>query len=640
MKRLCFLLFILIHLVEGVDFCPWGCGKNFTDERVTAIGYLFWDCVDRTKFLEFPGCEIKQRDEFGDDITEIGFYKFPGTLIEWDVCEYFPSGNVSFICPFAKENYKAFSFRREVYSKKIRTPCPYHADPLNFLPCPHPWEACSHCRKNVQATNWVDDQIFASEYLGMIKLFSVLENDINFVFNITLRFLKLELIANKGLLETKTLSLGYRQDEQSPQLLLEEIQELREKIIKLSEELEKTQEQLVFKLGVVEETKNQVDQIYADIYKSCEEKHGLLHSMYYEAMRKFQNGSIEEALENILQLITKAKEMGMETSIDKEVYLQKGIIESELGQYLQAIDTLTRHLDKVLYDREAYFERAVAYFETGQFDQAFEDFIKSHEESTPVHPWTPLTFEYASGLTEGILAGSAFGVENFIPSTLSSATSLCHGIWALIKNPQKASLELVNATQACVQFVKAHSSSEIAQILVPELKELVNDWDILPDSKRGHLTGYIIGKYGIDIFVVGSSSKFFNAYRNLKKANNILAFELAALNKENKTLLLAEASRNLELKKGNIKHFDIKKVLNKERTQVHIFNSEHNLEKLGDRFTVIQKVTQEVFKADKIGLIPQAGPFEISAIIDGHYTVIRGAVVEGELKYSTIFIPK
>jgi len=57
------------------------------------------------------------------------------------------------------------------------------------------------------------------------------------------------------------------------------------------------------------------------------------------------------------------------------------------------------------------------------------------------------------------------------------------------------------------------------QILVPELKELINDWDILPDNKRGHLTGYIIGKYGVDIFVVGTSSKFFNAYRNLKKAN-------------------------------------------------------------------------------------------------------------------------
>ena len=37
-----------------------------------------------------------------------------------------------------------------------------------------------------------------------------------------------------------------------------------------------------------------------------------------------------------------------------------------------------------------------------------------------------------------------------------------------------ASQELVNATQVCIQFVKAHSSSEIAQILVPELKELVN----------------------------------------------------------------------------------------------------------------------------------------------------------------------
>jgi tetratricopeptide (TPR) repeat protein len=639
MKSIIFILF-LISTLEGRDRCPWGCGESQMDERLQKIGYSLWDCIEQTKFLDY---EYRDGiDNLNADCLEIVFYGQPSYRIDWHVIRFFPSHkNPSYCCPFAKEEYLSFAFQRAFYLKKDSFSCRWHPDPfLDNWRHFYPWSRCKQCRKGIKAEFSFDEWVEVDQYPQMIELFSLLENDINSVFNFRLSVLKLGIIETKTLLDTKTGALAQASNEYDLNLLQKELQELQKKVAELSAELDQVNNQLAAKLDIVEQSREKIDAIYADIYTSCEQKHGIFHGIYYEALRKFQSGNIEEALEKIIELISKAKEMGMETSIDKEVYLKKGVIESELGRYYQAIDTLTQHLGKFLYDREAYFERAVAYFETGQFDQAFEDFIKSRQQSTPVNAWNPLTFDYASSLTEGVLSGSAEGITNFIPSTLSSATHICHGIWTFIKNPKVASQELVDASRACVQFVKAHSSAEIAQVLVPELKELVNDWDILPDSERGRLTGYIIGKYRIDVFAVGASSKFFNVYRNLKRANNVLAFELAAFNKENKALILAEASRNLELKKGQIKHFDIKKVLNREKKQSHIFDPKHNLDKLGDDFSVMQKVTQEVFRADQLGLIPHSGPFEITVVIDGYHTVVRGAIVEGELNYSTIFIPK
>ncbi|MEK7339481.1 MAG: hypothetical protein AABZ92_02065, partial [Verrucomicrobiota bacterium] len=86
--------------------------------------------------------------------------------------------------------------------------------------------------------------------------------------------------------------------------------------------------------------------------------------------------------------------------------------------------------------------------------------------------------------------------------------------------------------QACIQFVKDHTSAEVLTSLVPELKELIETWDTLEKPKRGEMTGHIIGKYGVDIFAGVGLTKGMKLYRELKKANNLLTFEALATSKK------------------------------------------------------------------------------------------------------------
>lgn len=94
--------------------------------------------------------------------------------------------------------------------------------------------------------------------------------------------------------------------------------------------------------------------------------------------------------------------------------------------------------------------------------------------------------------------------------------------------------------------------------LVPELQECLAKWNKLDDYTKGKYIGYIIGKYGVDIFIGAGSVKAIKLYRDLRKANALMTFETASISPKLAKEVLEraakeEAIRNKILKSGNLK---------------------------------------------------------------------------------------
>ncbi len=118
-----------------------------------------------------------------------------------------------------------------------------------------------------------------------------------------------------------------------------------------------------------------------------------------------------------------------------------------------------------------------------------------------------------------------------------------NGLWAFVCSPVDVSQEMINTAYAIGEFVSAHSAEECFQCVVPELRELSLSWDILNDHDRGQKIGYIIGKYGVDIFATGGVLKGIHKVRAMKRANTMLTLESCAASEANQAIILEESAR-------------------------------------------------------------------------------------------------
>ena len=58
-----------------------------------------------------------------------------------------------------------------------------------------------------------------------------------------------------------------------------------------------------------------------------------------------------------------------------------------------------------------------------------------------------------------------------------------------------------------------------------QLREIVQTWHDLDYKTRGQKMGYLIGKYGLDIFIPLAAAKGINKYQTVRRANAMLTFE-------------------------------------------------------------------------------------------------------------------
>lgn len=301
------------------------------------------------------------------------------------------------------------------------------------------------------------------------------------------------------------------------------------------------------------------------IYSQCLAKHPHPKIFYERGMVFFHRGDTLDSLEDIRKFIAYAENYHYHDLLTSDLYLKEGRLLSECLSYDEAIVALTRAIEKDSANKDAYFERAIAYFEAGDFSNALSDYLASGIHPKKMDPnkvggFNSITF--GQGIALGMVKGGQDSVTDFVPSLLSCFRGISRGIWAFVSSPIESSQEMVDCAHACIEFIKDNTTKEMLCKLAPELQECLNKWDQIDDYTKGRYIGYVVGKYGVDIFIASGSVKAIQLYRSLRRANAVMTLETASISPKLAQEVLAqrakeEATRNTILKNGNLKiHWD------------------------------------------------------------------------------------
>ena len=283
-------------------------------------------------------------------------------------------------------------------------------------------------------------------------------------------------------------------------------------------------------------------------------------------------------------------------NLDSNIYLEKGAILNDLLLYKEAIQLLTESIRLNPSNREAYIERAMAYFETDQLPLALKDYQKAKKLTVIPPPFKSThfrsmmatidmpedTIEFSMGLVPGVIKGAKVSAKEFIPSTLSCCRGLLNGLWAFVLSPAEVSLEMRDTAYAIGRYISSHSTAECLKCVVPELRDLALTWEKIDDYTRGEKIGYIIGKYGLDIFIPLGLIKGAKKFRALKRANTMCTLEACTISQAKKVKILEESIKRAttrevviaeSLKKGKI-------LIKSSNVQNHVMQPKHAWDKV------------------------------------------------------------
>lgn len=327
-----------------------------------------------------------------------------------------------------------------------------------------------------------------------------------------------------------------------------------------------------------------------NIWKYVQEKFENLYEMntykspYYFAdkgLLALQLGKNLDAIECIKKIINNKEVENLiqstwETAFSFSIDLGKAYINT--NQFGSALEILDETIKKDPKNKQAYFERATAYFELGNFDESLQDYIQSGIKPTSIPNDCVSFLTFSLGLTDGILQGGTEAAIEYIPSLLSSMYGLGEGLWAFAQDPIHVSFEIVQATQDCIEFVRTHIPKEYLGKLVPELQQLIENWDTLDDREKGALSGRIIGKYGVDIFAGMGIKKGLRYYQNLKKANSVMTYETMKFSEANKKLIKITAKERAAIREKIVKEANLKVASGKQGKHV-IGHNNYNIDR-------------------------------------------------------------
>lgn len=294
-----------------------------------------------------------------------------------------------------------------------------------------------------------------------------------------------------------------------------------------------------------------------DSISFCRERHDNPIALYESGWMHFLKGNALGAIEDGIAFIDAAKR-AEKPELISESYLQQGQAYEETLEYDKAIICLTKAIEANPNNKNAYLERAVAYFEVGDTQACLLDYLTSGLKPHPISKDSNELLSFSLGLTKGILEGSVQAGIDCVPSLLSSLQGIGQGLWAFAQDPVHVSKEFVQAAQACFQFIQSNTPQEVLSTIVPELKELFDQWDQLGDEKKGEISGVVIGKYGVDIFAGVGLTKAMKLYRDLKRANNLMTFEAMAISERNCAMIQLEATRKAQARKKNLQQSSLK----------------------------------------------------------------------------------
>lgn len=280
---------------------------------------------------------------------------------------------------------------------------------------------------------------------------------------------------------------------------------------------------------------------------------------------------------------------------DFQVLTEQGSFFNSLLLYKEAIEILTLAIQLNPANRDAYIERAMAYFETNQLSLALKDYetartltlspipFQMDNQKSLIPMYIPENkIQFSTGLISGTLEGAQVSAKEFVPSIFSCCRGILNGLWAFTSSPAEVSKEMVNAAYAIGEFIQDHTTKECLIHIVSELKDLSISWNKLNDQEKGHKIGFIIGKYGIDIFAPIGALKGLQKLKALKRANTMCTLENCAASQAKQAKILEESVKRASIREkiisDSIKNSKI--LVRNSNTQAHIVQPRHTWDKL------------------------------------------------------------
>ncbi|MDP1835192.1 MAG: polymorphic toxin type 50 domain-containing protein [Chlamydiales bacterium] len=278
------------------------------------------------------------------------------------------------------------------------------------------------------------------------------------------------------------------------------------------------------------------------MYSNCIHEHRHLYSYYDRGRLHYDQGEHHECVQDMVAFI----EGGGPNELLEESKAMLGTALSEVGEYDKAIITLSEAIQKDPNAKDLYYQRAVAYFETGNFDDALEDFLNSDKLSA-VSQTSNNSPIFASGLLDGLVEGGYDSVADLFPCLWNSVRGISTCLWTCCQEPLHSYNQFVDASAEVAGFVVEHLRSLDKNTLkecTKECKRLIKSFEALPDYERGRQIGYILGKFGTDIYAGSAAIKAVAAYQKLREANRLLIFETMTVSNANKERIVVAATEH------------------------------------------------------------------------------------------------
>ena len=158
-----------------------------------------------------------------------------------------------------------------------------------------------------------------------------------------------------------------------------------------------------------------------------------------------------------------------------------------------------------------------------------------------------------------------------------------YGLWCLVCSPSEVSQEFANSAYSLVQQIVNNTTKENLELFVPEIKELCLKWDFLNDHQKGLKIGFIMGKYGTEVFIApAAAAKAVKTCYNFRRANTALTLQQISQSNAKKIKILEESCKRITLQEQLIKEAVQKnKILTKSsNAQNHIMQEKHAWDKL------------------------------------------------------------
>jgi tetratricopeptide (TPR) repeat protein len=240
-------------------------------------------------------------------------------------------------------------------------------------------------------------------------------------------------------------------------------------------------------------------------------------------------------------------------SIQENVFYLRGAQALRNNYYDQAIDSFGKAIEVNPSNHNIYLDRAYAYLQNGQFDQSLNDYNKyqENEQKNLLSKGVDFIKDSASfyyNTRVAIEKGIAKGVVDSGKQLLSIAANA-------IEHPINTSVAIYKVIDSIDTFQKKcifHPIDSYKQIyttitdsqtwiglrdaVIPELRNLMEDWGSLGLDDKIERISYLISKTGTDIFLPGAATKataqglkevktLIQIAKNLEKTEQVLVLE-------------------------------------------------------------------------------------------------------------------